>query len=397
LKYWRGYLTAGILAFFSWMLTNFAKNHAALVDVIYPYVTRLAQNFLADWSSGVEFCVWQLVALILVVLILTTLVLMVVFRWNPIQWFGWITAVASLLFFLHTGLYGLNSYAGSIADDIRLEKTKYTLTELEEATAYYRDRANELADKVAREPGGKLAYPSFEELAAQAGDGFDNLVYEKSYSIFAGSTVPVKKLGWADMYTAMGITGFTMSLTGEAAVNPQIPVVSLPFTMCHEMAHRMSIALESDANMAAFLACDANPNNTFRYSAYFMAYRYCYNAIAGSNAQGATEAMKRLSSGVNERFFRDMQEYDTFFAQKQDEQATKVATTVNDGYIKANGDDRGVASYGEVCDLLVSWHIQQIVIPSMNTEEVSKFDPYDENQVFPPIVTPDPEEGAANE
>ena len=397
MKYWRGYLTAGIIAFFSWMLITFAKSHAKLVDVIYPYVTRMAQGFLAEWSSGVDFCVWQLVALILVVLILTTVVLMVVFRWNPIQWFGWITAVASLLFFLHTALYGLNSYAGSIADDIRLEKTKYTLSELEDAAAYYRDRANELANKAPRDASGKLAYPTFEELAAQAGEGFHNLVYTHSYSIFAGSDVPVKKLGWADMYTSMGITGFTMSLTGEAAVNPQIPAVSLPFTMCHEMAHRMSIALESDANMAAFLACDANPSYNFQYSAYFMAYRYCYNAIAGANTADATQALKRLSAGVNERFFRDMQEYDTFFAQKRDEQATQVATTVNDGYIKVNGDDRGVESYGEVCDLLVSWHIQKIVIPSLGIEEVSKFDPYDENQVFPPETVPDPTEEAGNE
>ena len=204
----------------------------------------------------------------------------------------------------------------------------------------------------------------------------------------------MKQLGWADMYTSMGITGFTMSLTGEAAVNPQIPAVSLPFTMCHEMAHRMSIALESDANMAAYLACTANSAPEFQYSAYFMAYRYCYNALASANA---TESMKKVSAGVNEYFYQDLKAYDSFFAQKKNETATQVATTVNDGYIKVNGDDRGVASYGGVCDLLVNWHIQTVVIPSQQQEEIIKFDPYDESWVFPPEPTVDPTEETSDE
>ena len=177
-------------------------------------------------------------------------------------------------------------------------------------------------------------------------------------------------------------------------MNPQIPAVSLPFTMCHEMAHRMSIALESDANMAAYLACTANSAPEFQYSAYFMAYRYCYNALASANA---TESMKKVSAGVNEYFYQDLKAYDSFFAQKKNDTATQVATTVNDGYIKVNGDDRGVASYGGVCDLLVNWHIQTVVIPSQQQEEIIKFDPYDESWVFPPEPTVDPTEETSDE
>mgnify|MGYP000832535696 CR=1 FL=1 len=34
----------------------------------------------------------------------------------------------------------------------------------------------------------------------------------------------------------------------------------------------------------------------------------------------------------------------------------------------------------QVCDLLVNWHIQTVVLPSITVEE-SPFDPYDETQV----------------
>jgi len=380
LKYWRGYLAAAIIALFSWGLIQFAATHTLLIDMIYPYITRLLQNFLAEWSGSVAFCLWQFFAIVLVLGIITSIVLMIVLRWNPIQWFGWITAVASLLFFLHTAFYGLNSYASSIADDVRLNVTEYTLAELEEATTYFRDQANTLAAEVDRTPSGDVRFPSFQELAEQAEDGFDNLVYEQKYPIFAGSTYPVKELGWADMYTSMGITGFTMSLTGEAAVNPQIPAVSLPFTMCHEMAHRMCIAVESDANMAAFLACQANSSIEYRYSAYFMAYRYCYNAIASQGTEDSRAAVKRITAGVSDELYHDLTSYSEFFATHKKETATEIATTVNDTYIKVNGDEQGVASYGAVCDLLVSWHIREFVLP-LEKEEEAEFDPYDETQV----------------
>ena len=380
MKYWRGYLTAAIIGFFSWALIEFAKTHSALIDMVYPYVTRMLQTVLADWSSGAAFCLWQFFAIALVVGILTTIVLAIVLRWNLIQLVGWYTALASLLFFLHTGLYGLNGYSGPIAEDIHLHQTEYTLNELVEATTYFRDQANTLATQVKRDASGNAVYSDFETLAQDAEAGFDVLVYDYNYPIFAGSTVPVKQLGWADMYTSMGITGFTMSLTGEAAVNPQIPVVSLPFTMCHEMAHRMCIATESDANLAAFLACQANPSVEYQYSAYFMAYRYCYNAIAKQNTTAAHEAMQRIKAGINEELYHDLASYNTFFESKKDDSATQLAATVNDTYIKVQGDELGVASYGAVCDLLVSWHIQTIVLPTQIVEETD-FDPFDETQV----------------
>ena len=56
MKYWRGYLVAAIFAACTWGLTEFAKTHTVLVDMIYPYVTRMAQNFLVGWSGNVEYC-----------------------------------------------------------------------------------------------------------------------------------------------------------------------------------------------------------------------------------------------------------------------------------------------------------------------------------------------------
>ncbi len=381
MKYWFGYVTAAILVAITWALSKLAEKYTALVDMVYPYLTRTVQNFLSNWSGGVDFLVWQVVAVLLIVGVLASLVLLIVLRGNFVQWLGWVAAGAAFLFLLHTGLYGLNYYAGPLAEDVRLEVTDYTLEELEDATVYYRDLANTYSTQVSRDAEGNALFDDFGTLAQQAAEGFETLTYEDSISVFAGDVTPVKELGWAELYTSMGITGVTMPLTGEAAVNPLIPDVSLPFTMCHEMAHRMCIAVEQDANFAAFLSCQANSDPQFQYSAYFMAYLYCYNTLSNVNTPESAAAAARISSGVNENLRHDLQQYSQFFAENKDETATAIADSANDAYIKASGDETGVSSYGHVSDLLVSWHIQKVVLPAQKDEAESAFDPYDKNQV----------------
>ena len=380
MKYLWGYLTAGIFGAITWVLMQFGQRFSTLVDMVYPYVIRNFQGILAQWSGSVDFLLWQVLAVALGVVALATLVIVVVLRKNVISWAGWMLAIVSFVYMIHTAMFGLNYYAGSLSDDLRMDVSRYAVSELAEATEYYRDKANELAAQVNRDQSGVASFASFGELAKKAGDGFETLTREYYYPVFAGSTEPVKELGWADMYTSMGITGFTCGITGEAAVNPQIPDVSLPFTMCHEMAHRMCIAPERDANFAAFLAASVNDSVEFRYSAYFMAFRYCYNVLATANSTEAAAAAGRISSGIGEQMRKDIQYYDSFFSSKQDTKATKVADTVNDTYLKASGDSAGIRSYGQVCDLLVNWHIKQVVLPEL-TINVDPFDPYDESKV----------------
>lgn len=380
MKYWRGFLVAGIIAAITWALTQFAIDHKVLIDMVYPYVTRLVMSSLADWTAGISACLWQILLLLLGLGLLASIVLMIVLRWNPIQWLGWVLACASLVYLFHTAIYGLNYYAGPISDDIRLSVADWTVSDLSAATEFYLQEANALADQVDRDSSGNVAFPDFETLAQQAGDGFRTLTYENNYSVFAGSTIPVKKLGWSSLYTSMGISGITIGITGEAAVNPEIPAVSMPFTMCHEMAHRMSIVSEQDANFAAFLSCDANSDPAFRYSAYFMAFRYCYNALVSTPTSTAQAEAAKLKAAIGKNLQTDLDSYNAYLA-LLDPDASQLATDANDAYLKSSGEEEGVASYGSVTDLLVSWHIQEYILPQLTPDEEDTFDPFDETHV----------------
>ena len=354
MKYIKGYIAAAILLACNWALTAFTKGHAVLVDMVYPYVTRMAQTFLAGWSGGVDFCLWQALLFVGIALVLVTAALMIIFKWNPVKWGGWVCLAVAVLIFLNTCLFGLNQYSGSLAEDIRLEETPYDISELEAAAIYYRDQANGLSAQVTRE-GDQVAFGSFKDLADLADDGFEMLVYEKSLSVFAGPMGPVKELNWAKRYTRRGTTGVTVGLTGEACVNPRTPAVMLPFAMCREMCHQASIVVERDAAFGAYLACMNNPDVRFQYSGALLGYRYCLKALEALEAVSGSGAVARLRAEEDAGVTGDLAQCDAFLGDREREDA-------------------------KAYDLLTSWHIQEVVLPGL-VEEESGFDPMDKTQV----------------
>ena len=362
MKYWRGYLVAFLVMLCSWALSRFCADHVQLVDMIYPYVDRIIMDYLANWSANFEGCLWQMCVVFLVVLLNISMVLMIVLRWNPVQWFGWVLTAASILMMLNTGIYGLNQYAGPISEDIRLEVNEYTVGSLERAATYYGKMASDYSKKVSRS-NGQVKFGDFDELNTQAGEGFRVLTYQEAMPIFSGTTAPVKELGWLSRYD--GVTGMTVGITGESAVNPNVPAVGMPFAICHEMSHRMCIYSHSDANFGAFLACTYNPSEDFAYSGYLMAFHSCYNALVSINTNLSRDALDRVMANVEPRVMDDLAQYISFLG------------------------DNAQDVDAEFTNMLVSWHTQKIAHFDENEEENAGFDPMDEtDERFQDILEP---------
>ncbi len=372
MKYWRGYLTAAIFGVFTWVLIQMGQRYTTLMDMVYPYVTRSVQTFLTAWTAGLDFLVWQTAASFLLIALVAALVLVFIFKLRVVRWLGWALAVVAAVNCLYTGLYGLNAYAGPIEDDLRLDMVDYTQTELEAAAIFYRDQANALADGINRDENGAPVYASFADLAARTGEGYLKLSREKSFSIFGGDYTPVKELGWAGMYSALGKSGVTVALTGESAVNPNIPDQGLPFAMAHEMAHRLCIARNDEADFSAFLACSANDSVEYQYSGYLMAYRACMLGLQSVDAAAA----EAVAAGAHASLVADMEGYDRYFAEHLDTKMTGLVATVTDTYEEATAEPE--AQHSSLCDYLVNWHISQYTIP---VEVETKFNPLDKTQV----------------
>ena len=138
--------------------------------------------------------------------------------------------------------------------------------------------------------------------------------------------------------------------------------ISLPFLMCMQPATRMSIVKDVDASFAAFLACMENESEEFRYAAYFIAYHYCYNELAKVADVSVFDqtACAELKNDLKNFDDQGIPEFEV----------TKLAAARE----MTEGD------YGSITDCLVSWYIQEFILP-LQQEEENKFDPLDESQV----------------
>ena len=124
----------------------------------------------------------------------------------------------------------------------------------------------------------------------------------------------------------------------------------MPFTMCHEIGHRMAFARENEANFAAFLACSVSEREVFRYSGYYSAFIYCYNALYRADPEAALEVWSDASAGLKVDAAAARAHYD----EVENEKVSKATYQIYDSYLKAFSVASGKQSYGEVVDLLTA-------------------------------------------
>ena len=105
MKYWFGYLTAAIIGALTWVLMQFGERFSTLVDMVYPYVIRTVQGYLAQWSGSVNFLLWQFLAIALAVVILASLVAVIATKKSLIAWGGWVLSAFAFIYLLHTMLW----------------------------------------------------------------------------------------------------------------------------------------------------------------------------------------------------------------------------------------------------------------------------------------------------
>ena len=254
----------------------------------------------------------------------------------------------------YVGIWGLNYYAPSMTQRMELPDQQYTAAQLKEATIYFRDMANAAAKNVDRNEDGSFQSAEFSELAAVAGEGYVPLA--EKYDCFIQSDTKVKKLLCSPIMGKIGMTGGFICFTGESCVSSTTYPVSLPFTMCHEIAHRMAFAQEDEANFAAFLACSTNERADFQYSAYYSAFVYCYNALYRADQPAA----KEVRSGVNELLDADLRRASAHYDSIRSETASNITEQVYNGYLKSFSVEEGVQSYGAVADLLLIWYFERV-------------------------------------
>ncbi|MCH3948044.1 MAG: DUF3810 domain-containing protein [Olsenella sp.] len=353
------FITAVVL-FAACLLLALLFSQPAVQTVLFPgyrYLSRSLMSALATIASVAPFAIWDWLTIGLVVAAISSLVHRIRHHQRILPWFSVMALVVAAVAFLGTAGWALNHYAPKLSQDLRLEVGQYSEDQLASATSYYLDQAAARASLVPREKDGTLSKQDFYELARIAGASYAPLA--RRYEVFSGCDLPVKSLllfGEPLLYS--GHTGIFWAATGESSVPLNTATAELPFTMCHEAAHRLGIASEKEANFSAFLACTTSDDVRFSYSGYYSAFNYCVNALLSEDPERAQQLVADALAGQNG---------DGVKLVLQDRAATRehykayegpfedVGTSVNDTYLKSFGEKDGVRSYGLVVDYLLAW------------------------------------------
>lgn len=243
-------------------------------------------------------------------------------------------------------------YAPGFAEQSGVDDGPLELEELETVTRWFAALASEYADEVPRDENGACTTDRDSVLDRAAG------VFEGAaelYPFLDGEALRPKPIHFSRIMSYLDFTGFLFPMTGEANLNMDSPVFLLPSTSQHEIAHQRGVAMEQECNFVAVLSCLESEYADFRYAGAALAYIYLGNALAGADYEAYTEIYYSLSDTVRADFKAQSAYWDEF----RDSAAQKASNTVYDSFLKSNGQELGMQSYGACVNLLVHYYIDE--------------------------------------
>ncbi len=263
--------------------------------------------------------------------------------------------LAVLLFTLFTWTCGVNYARTSFVKSNQIEVRVYTTEEWKKACEILTEQVNTYAVQVKRDGQGRMVVGEHAEKRAVramqlAGEGYASL---------SGYYPNPKAVSFSQILSYQNVTGIYSPFTVEANYNQDMEDYNIPFTMCHELSHLKGFMKEEEANFIAYLACMKSDSEEFRYSGTMLGWLYGTNELYKRDTTAYKEMWNKLCKEAKADF-----EANSAFWDKYEGKISEVAESINDSYLKANGQEKGIESYDKAADLIVG--------EVLNAEKVGK-------------------------
>lgn len=329
-----------ILPFFPEFTEHFYSNG------LYLKISHFSRIVLGRIPFSVGDCIYSVLIILLI-------------RWLwisrktwKLQWKDNILKVLSCLsifyFFFHV-LWALNYYREPLFEKMKI-KREYTDIELLIFTKKLIAKTNEIQFQITKKDSSKIVFPYSQEQAFQMNlNGYKNLA--KEHPFFKYEILSVKKSLFSLSLTYMGFGGYLNPFTNEAQVNDLLPMYNFPATTCHEMAHQMGFASESECNFIGVLASVKNENLYYQYSGYSFALRYCLGIWQVKNEKIFNQLKKTVHVGILKNYKEShdfWKQYDTFI--------DEGFHVFYDNFLKINHQKDGMEGYSKFVDLMVNYY-----------------------------------------
>lgn len=340
----------------SGILYFLARRSPEGVERVFAPISRLISGVLGKVFSFAPFSIVEFLFYALLLAVPVSIIFLIVRLLTGgglralAGFFSWWALTASSLLAIFLLFWGLNYYAPPFTEKLGYETREYSVQELYDAAEYYAEKMNSYAVQVPRDESGVAQLGNFSDLADISVDAMEAL--GRRYPDLQGILSKPKAITWTEMMNRTSISGIYSPFTGECNVNGDVASLTLPFTMCHELSHRLGVTMENEANFVGFLACENADDAGARYSAYYYAFVYCYNAVAEIDPELQAELFYLICDETRADI-ADIRARNEKYESKLED----VTEKINDTYLKAMDQEDGVQSYGKVVDLLIAHYL----------------------------------------
>ena len=164
----------------------------------------------------------------------------------------------------------------------------------------------------------------------------------------------------------VGFTGYFNPFTAEGQVRTDMPGLELPFVACHETAHMLGFASESEANLIGYLVATKSDNPYVRYSAYNEIFTYAQREQFVMMAQqkdsvGFVGAVAQNRARLDTLVKQDRKAVRRFF-NKHRSSVAPIMSGVYEQYLFLNKQNAGLKSYDEVIGWIIDLKRKQLKI-----------------------------------
>jgi len=344
------YLIPTTFMAFSLLIHVICRNSAIFSDFLTFGLSAFIRAILSGVTSLIPFSLAETVIIMLPILLVYVFYLALRLKEPD-------TRIVKVLVMILCVMYALfvfsfaPAYSTTTVDKLfEIDASPISTEELYETAEILASEINSIVDDIDFEYGSfsRMNY-DLDTLSMKLVDAYDRL--GSKYSFIKNYNSRLKPIALSKPMTHTHISGVYTYYTGETNINTNFPDYTIPYTSAHEMAHARGFAREKEANFVAFLACEASNDPYVKYSGKLSMLEYITNALYSADSDLYYDIFYNLDIRVR----CELAAFGDFFEEYKDSTASEISGTVNDIYLKSQGQSEGEKSYGLVVDLAVSY------------------------------------------
>jgi hypothetical protein len=192
--------------------------------------------------------------------------------------------------------------------------------------------------------------PNFDQTLAKVQHAYGRT--SKAYPILHLQNQSVKKAIFPTLGDYIGFLAFYQPITAEAIVRSDLPIMTQPYTIAHEMAHQLGYASETEANFIAFVVATETDDPMLKYSMLLQMFTYAQDAqlllLAGTKGFDAWKAqIAKNKALLSPDVLKDRAIIRAFFEERAGKQI-QASNQLYDQFLKWNQQAAGLDSYADV-------------------------------------------------